>query len=85
MIARRRIGHDQAVAAEARVPAARVRRPSAYAEKVAAFCARIRQIRSTMDFARRVAWLVLHPGTHGLRKGDFDAAQRLINDLPQVR
>jgi len=60
-------------------------RPSAaadlvYREEVAAFCALIREIQSTMDF--RVgsrAWCYILE-RHGVCKGDFDAAQRLIND-----
>jgi hypothetical protein len=58
-------------------------RPSAaaeleYREQVAAFCALIRQIQSTMDF--RVGsrgWCYILE-RHGLRKGDFGAAQKLI-------
>ena len=60
-------------------------RPSAaaelnYREQVAAFCALIRKINSTMDF--RVGsrgWCYILE-RHGLRKGDFGDAQKLIND-----
>jgi hypothetical protein len=60
-------------------------RPSAaadlqYREQVAEFCALIRQIQSTMDFAVGSRGWCYILERHGLRKGDFDAAQRLIND-----
>jgi hypothetical protein len=56
-------------------------RPSAAAEiefreQVAAFCKLIRKIQSTMDFkvgSRGWSYILER---HGLRKGDFDAAQR---------
>jgi hypothetical protein len=55
-----------------------------YREQLAAFCALIRQIRSTMDFAvGSRGWCYILE-----RKGDFDAAERLItacrksSDLP---
>jgi hypothetical protein len=51
-----------------------------YREQLAAFCARIIQINSTMDFkvgSRDWCYLL---EKHGLRKGDFDSAQKLIND-----
>jgi hypothetical protein len=60
-------------------------RPSAaaeleYRERLAAFCALILQINSTMDFAvGSRGWRYILE-RHGLRKGDFDAAQRLINE-----
>jgi len=63
-------------------------RPSAaaelkYREQVAAFCALISQIQSSMDFAvGSRGWCYLLE-RHGLRKGDFDAAQRLINEFPK--
>jgi hypothetical protein len=51
-----------------------------YRERLAAFCALISQIRSSMDFAvSSRGWCYLLE-RHGLRKGDFDAAQRLINE-----
>ena len=59
-----------------------------YQEQVAAFCALIQKIRSTMDFdigSRGWCYILER---HGLRKGEFDDAQRLINtcrksgDLP---
>ena len=78
MIARRRIGHDRQL-----LPKRRPGRQSAAAEaaeKVAAFCARILQIRSTMDFeVGSRGWCYILE-QHGLRKGDFDAAQKLITD-----
>jgi hypothetical protein len=59
-----------------------------YQERVAAFCALIRQIQSSMDFAvGSRGWCYLLE-RHGLRKGDFDEAQKLITacrksgDLP---
>jgi hypothetical protein len=59
-----------------------------YREKVVAFCALILQIRSTMDFdVGSRGWCYILE-RHSLRKGDFDACQRLINacrksgDLP---
>jgi hypothetical protein len=60
-------------------------RPSAaaeleYRERLAAFCAPIRQINSTMDFAVGSRGWCYILERHGLRKGDFDAAQRLINE-----
>ena len=60
-------------------------RPSAageieYREKVGGLCALILQIRSTMDFTVGSRGWCYILERHGLRKGDFDAAQRLIND-----
>ena len=50
-----------------------------YQEQVAAFCALIQEIRSTMDFdVGSRGWCYILE-RHGLRKGDFDDAQRLIN------
>ena len=52
----------------------------AYREQVAAFCALIQQIQSTMDF--RVGsrgWCYILE-RHGLRKGEFDDAEKLISD-----
>jgi hypothetical protein len=47
---------------------------------VKAFCALILEIRSTMDFlVGSRGWCYILE-RHGLRKGDFDAAQKLIND-----
>ena len=60
-------------------------RPSAvaevrYREEVAAFCRLILKIRSTMDFdVGSRGWCYILE-RHGLRKGDFDAAEKLIND-----
>ena len=51
-----------------------------FEERVADFCDLILKIRSTMDFdigGRGWCYILER---HGLRKGDFDAAQRLIND-----
>jgi hypothetical protein len=53
---------------------------AAYREQVATFCALIQQIQSTMDFAVGSRGWCYILERHGLRKGDFDAAQRLIND-----
>lgn len=51
-----------------------------YQEQLAAFCALIQQIRSSLDFAvgSRDYCYLLEP--HGLHKGEFDLAQNLIND-----
>ena len=60
-------------------------RPSAVAEVrwrevVAAFCRLILKIRSTMDFdVGSRGWCYILE-RHGLRKGEFDAAEKLIND-----
>ena len=51
-----------------------------YREQVAAFCALILQIRSTMDFAVGSRGWCYILERHGLRKGDFDAAQKLITE-----
>jgi hypothetical protein len=49
-----------------------------YQEQLASFCALIRQIRSSMDFAvGSRGWCYLLE-RHGLLKGEFDAAQKLI-------
>ena len=51
-----------------------------YEEKVAEFCSLILQIKSTMDFdvgSRGWCYILEH---HGLRKGDFGAAEKLITD-----
>lgn len=51
-----------------------------YQQDVARICDRILQIRSTMDFdVGSRGWCYILE-RHGLRKGDFDAAQRLINE-----
>lgn len=50
-----------------------------YQQQVAAFCALIQEIRSTMDFAVGSRGWCYILERHGLRKGDFDDAQRLIN------
>ncbi len=53
---------------------------AAYTEQLEAFCANIRQISSTLDFeVSSRGWCYILE-EHGLRKGDFDAAQKLIND-----
>jgi hypothetical protein len=49
-------------------------------EQVAAFCELILQIRSTMDFAVGSRGWCYILERHGLRKGDFDAAQKLITE-----
>jgi hypothetical protein len=49
-----------------------------YREKVGRFCALILQIRSTMDFTVGSRGWCYILERHGLRKGDFDIAQRLI-------
>jgi hypothetical protein len=60
----------------------------AYQEQVAAFCQLILQIKSSMDFAVGSRGWCYILERHGLRKGDFDAAQALITacrksgDLP---
>jgi hypothetical protein len=51
-----------------------------YEEKVANFCSLVLQIKSTMDFdvgSRGWCYILEH---RGLRKGDFDAAEKLITD-----
>jgi hypothetical protein len=53
---------------------------SRYERHLAAFCAGILQLRSTLDFevfSRGWCYILEQ---HGLRKGDLDSAQRLIND-----
>src|SRR5258708_489892 len=51
-----------------------------YEEQVAHFCSLIRQIKSTMDFAvGSLGWCYLLE-RHGLRKGEFDAAEMPITD-----
>jgi hypothetical protein len=53
---------------------------AAYQEGVARFCALIEEIRSTMDFdVGSRGWCYILE-REGLRKGDFAAAQRLINE-----
>jgi hypothetical protein len=60
----------------------------AYKEEVAAFCSLILQIKSTMDFAVGARGWCYILERHGLRKGEFAAAERLISscrksgDLP---
>jgi hypothetical protein len=51
-----------------------------YSERVAVFCALVLEIQSTMDFAVGSRGWCYILERHGLRKGDFDAAQRLINE-----
>jgi hypothetical protein len=53
---------------------------AAFQEQIAAFCALIEKIRSSMDFAVGGRGWCYILERHGLRKGDFDAAQKLIND-----
>jgi hypothetical protein len=50
-----------------------------YREQVATFCALIQQIRSSMDFSVGSRGWCYILERHGLRKGDFDAGERLIN------
>ena len=52
-----------------------------YREELGAFCQRLIEIETTLDF--RVGsrgWCYLLENAGGISKGDFDAAQRLIND-----
>jgi hypothetical protein len=51
-----------------------------YRAQIARFCELMREIHSTMDFAVGSRGWCYILERHGLRKGDFDAAQRLIND-----
>jgi hypothetical protein len=51
-----------------------------YREQVAGFCTLIRKIESKMDFAVGSRGWCYILERHGLRKGDFGAAQRLINE-----
>jgi hypothetical protein len=52
----------------------------AYRESVEQFCREIRQIASTLDFkVSSRGWCYILE-EHGFPKGEFDAAQRLIND-----
>jgi hypothetical protein len=51
-----------------------------YNKKVADFCSLILQINSTMDFAVGSRGWSYILERHGLRKGDFGAAERLISD-----
>jgi hypothetical protein len=59
-----------------------------YQEQVAAFCALILKIRSSMDFSVGSRGWCYILEKHGLRKGEFDSAERLITacrktgDLP---
>jgi hypothetical protein len=51
-----------------------------YERALAAFCAGILKLQSTLDFkVSSRGWCYILE-QHGLRKGDFDSAQRLIND-----
>jgi hypothetical protein len=53
---------------------------AAYRDQLETFCAAILEINSTLDFeVGSRGWCYLLE-EHGLQKGDFDAAQRLIND-----
>jgi hypothetical protein len=53
---------------------------AAYAEALEAFCDKIRQIDSTLDFkVSSRGWCYILE-EHGLGKGEFDSAQKLIND-----
>jgi hypothetical protein len=64
---------------------------SKYREQVATFCELIRKIQSTMDFAVGSRGWCYILERHGLRKGDFDDAQKLITecrksgDLPSAQ
>jgi hypothetical protein len=51
-----------------------------FAKEVDAFCALIRQINSTLDFKISSRGWCYILEEHGLTKGEFDAAQDLIND-----
>jgi hypothetical protein len=53
---------------------------AAYQQRVAAFCALIEQIQSSMDFAIGSRGWCYVLERHGVRKGDFAAAQRLITE-----
>ena len=56
-------------------------RRTAYAAELATFCERILEIRSRLDFAvSSRGWAYLLEGEGLIVKGDFAAAQRLIND-----
>ena len=52
-----------------------------YQKQVDAFCALILKIRSTMDFAVGSRGWCYILERRGLRKGDFNNAQRLITEL----
>ncbi len=53
---------------------------NAYNRQLAAFCKKIKQINSTLDFeVSSRGWCYILE-EHGLTKGEFDAAQKLIND-----
>src|SRR5712671_5550531 len=53
---------------------------AAYTEELEAFCDKIRQIDSTLDFkVSSRGWCYILE-EHGLGKGEFDSAQKLIND-----
>jgi hypothetical protein len=53
----------------------------AYQADVRAFCAQIIQIRSSLDFeVSSRGWCYILEGQIGLGKGEFDDAQKLIND-----
>jgi hypothetical protein len=51
-----------------------------YAQELEAFCAGILKIQSTLDFSVSSRGWCYILEEHGLDKGDFDKAQRLIND-----
>jgi hypothetical protein len=57
---------------------------AAYLRGVKKFCKLVMEIRSTMDFdvGSRGWCYILEP--HGLRKGDFDAAQKLITECRKL-
>jgi hypothetical protein len=53
---------------------------AAYRERLRAFCDEIQEINSSLDFeVGSRGWCYILE-EHGLEKGDFDSAQRLIND-----
>jgi hypothetical protein len=54
---------------------------AAYREKVEQFCGDIQEIASRLDFkVSSRGWCYILEDRYGLPKGDFDSAQRLIND-----
>jgi len=54
---------------------------TAYQERRQAFCALIREIRSTMDFAVGVrGWCYILEGRGHITKGEFDACENFITD-----
>jgi hypothetical protein len=58
---------------------------AAYEEKVVAFCAALKEVRSRLDFdVGSRGWAYILEGDRLIDKGELDAAQRLINDCRKI-